>query len=170
MQKHSKSVQTAVKNSIKLSYRRDIDGLRAVAVIAIVAFHAFPSLIAARYLMGISSVVNQNYLNLLLQKISLCFPAGSAEKPQLEASQISPTSAIHVLKPKTNRSREPFAGPGTIRSQKLIQVLEKLLDERGYPLVLRSDNGPEFVSLALLQNEFMNEKRFENNQWKGDRN
>ena len=45
MEKQSKSVQTKVQNLIKLSYRPDIDGLRAVAVIAIVAFHAFPSLI-----------------------------------------------------------------------------------------------------------------------------
>ena len=34
-----------MENSIQLSYRPDIDGLRAVAVMAIVAFHAFPSLI-----------------------------------------------------------------------------------------------------------------------------
>jgi putative transposase len=40
---------------------------------------------------------------------------------------------------------------GSIRSQQLIEVLEKLIDKRGFPLVLRSDNGPEFVSLALLQ-------------------
>ena len=40
---------------------------------------------------------------------------------------------------------------GSIRSQQLIEVLEKLIDKRGCPLVLRSDNGPEFVSLALLQ-------------------
>jgi hypothetical protein len=37
--------------------------------------------IAAKYLIGISSVVNQNYLNILLQKIGLCFPRSSAEKP-----------------------------------------------------------------------------------------
>ena len=40
---------------------------------------------------------------------------------------------------------------GSIRSQQLIEVLEKLIDKRGCPLVLRSDNGPEIVSLALLQ-------------------
>lgn len=45
MEKLSQSVQTKAQNSIKLSYRSDIDGLRAVAVIAIVTFHAFPSLI-----------------------------------------------------------------------------------------------------------------------------
>jgi putative transposase len=40
---------------------------------------------------------------------------------------------------------------GSIRSQHLIAVLERLIDERGCPLVLRSDNGTEFVSLALMQ-------------------
>lgn len=39
----------------------------------------------------------------------------------------------------------------SIRSQQLIEVLEKLIDKRGCPLVFRCDNGPEFVSLALLQ-------------------
>ena len=40
---------------------------------------------------------------------------------------------------------------GSIRSKRLIQVLEKLIKERGCPMVLRSDHGPEFVSIALLQ-------------------
>ena len=40
---------------------------------------------------------------------------------------------------------------GSIRSKRLIQVLEQLVKERGCPMVLRSDHGPEFVSIALLQ-------------------
>ncbi len=40
---------------------------------------------------------------------------------------------------------------GSIRSKRLIQVFEKLIKERGCPMVLRSDPGPEFVSNALLQ-------------------
>jgi putative transposase len=40
---------------------------------------------------------------------------------------------------------------GSIRSQHLIAVLVRLIDERRCPLVLRSDNGPEFASLALMQ-------------------
>jgi putative transposase len=39
---------------------------------------------------------------------------------------------------------------GTIRSRRVIEVLSCLLAERGAPKVLRSDNGPEFVSRALL--------------------
>ena len=39
---------------------------------------------------------------------------------------------------------------GRIRSARVIEVLARLVSERGAPLYLRSDNGPEFVSRALL--------------------
>jgi putative transposase len=39
---------------------------------------------------------------------------------------------------------------GSIRSRRVIEVLSRLVSERGAPLYLRSDNGPEFVSHALL--------------------
>ena len=39
---------------------------------------------------------------------------------------------------------------GSIRSRRLFQVLEQLIEERGCPMVLRSDHGLEFVSIALL--------------------
>ncbi len=39
---------------------------------------------------------------------------------------------------------------GRIRSAHVINVLARLVSERGAPLYLRSDNGPEFVSRALL--------------------
>jgi len=39
---------------------------------------------------------------------------------------------------------------GAIRSSRVIDVLSKLICERGAPKYLRSDNGPEFVSKALL--------------------
>jgi putative transposase len=38
-----------------------------------------------------------------------------------------------------------------IRSGRVIEVLSRLVSERGAPLCLRSDNGPEFVSRALLK-------------------
>ena len=37
-----------------------------------------------------------------------------------------------------------------IRSVRVIEVLSRLVSERGAPAFLRSDNGPEFVSRALL--------------------
>src|ERR1700759_2678750 len=37
-----------------------------------------------------------------------------------------------------------------IRSSLVIEVLSRLVSKRGAPAFLRSDNGPEFVSLALL--------------------
>lgn len=39
---------------------------------------------------------------------------------------------------------------GRIRSERVIEVLSRLVSERGAPAYLRSDNGPEFVSNALL--------------------
>ncbi len=39
---------------------------------------------------------------------------------------------------------------GCIRSGRVIEVLSRLVSERGPPRHLRSDNGPEFVSRALL--------------------
>ena len=39
---------------------------------------------------------------------------------------------------------------GRIRSPRVIEVLSCLVSERGAPAFLRSDNGPEFVSKALL--------------------
>ena len=40
---------------------------------------------------------------------------------------------------------------GSIRSGRVIEVLSKLVSVRGAPKYLRSDNGPEFVSRAVLQ-------------------
>ena len=39
---------------------------------------------------------------------------------------------------------------GRLRSPRVIEVLSRLVSERGAPDFLRSDNGPEFVSKALL--------------------
>ena len=39
---------------------------------------------------------------------------------------------------------------GRIRSPRVIEVLSRLVSTRGAPAFLRSDNGPEFVSKALL--------------------
>jgi putative transposase len=39
---------------------------------------------------------------------------------------------------------------GSIRSARVIEVLSRLVSERGAPNYLRSDNGPKFVSRALL--------------------
>jgi putative transposase len=39
---------------------------------------------------------------------------------------------------------------GRIRSRRVIEVLARLVSERGAPAFMRSDNGPEFVSRALL--------------------
>ena len=39
---------------------------------------------------------------------------------------------------------------GSLRAHRVIEVLARLVSERGAPKVLRSDNGPEFVSRAFL--------------------
>ena len=40
---------------------------------------------------------------------------------------------------------------GRLRSGRVIEVLSRLVSERGAPAYMRSDNGPEFVSRALLK-------------------
>lgn len=40
---------------------------------------------------------------------------------------------------------------GSIRSRRVIEVLAQLVSQRGAPTFLRSDNGPEFVSKAILE-------------------
>jgi putative transposase len=40
---------------------------------------------------------------------------------------------------------------GSIRSGRVIEVLSRLVSVRGAPQYLRSDNGPEFVSSAVLR-------------------
>lgn len=40
---------------------------------------------------------------------------------------------------------------GSIRSARVVEVLSRLISIRGAPRYLRSDNGPEFVSVALLE-------------------
>ena len=39
---------------------------------------------------------------------------------------------------------------GSIRGKKVVEVLQAVATERGYPKYLLSDNGPEFVSTVLL--------------------
>ncbi len=39
---------------------------------------------------------------------------------------------------------------GSIRSGRVIEVLSRLVSLRGEPQFIRSDNGPEFVSKAVL--------------------
>ncbi len=40
---------------------------------------------------------------------------------------------------------------GSIRSKRVIEVLARLVSQHGAPAILRSDNGPEFVSKAILE-------------------
>jgi putative transposase len=40
---------------------------------------------------------------------------------------------------------------GSIRSGRVIEVLSQLISLHGAPRYLRSDNGPEFVSRAILE-------------------
>jgi putative transposase len=40
---------------------------------------------------------------------------------------------------------------GSIRSARVVELLAKLISERGTPAFIRSDNGPEFVSMAVLR-------------------
>ena len=48
---------------------------------------------------------------------------------------------------------------GSIRSARVIEVLTRLMSVHGAPIYLRSDNGPEFVSHAILK--WVSEARIE---------
>ena len=45
----------------------------------------------------------------------------------------------------------PIDVAGSIRSRRLIEILGRLISERGIPRYLRSDNGPEFIAKSLSQ-------------------
>ena len=49
------------------------------------------------------------------------------------------------------RERLAIDVAGSIRSVRVIEVLSRLISERGTPRYLRSENGPEFVSHAILE-------------------
>ena len=38
----------------------------------------------------------------------------------------------------------------SIRGKRVVEVLQAVAAERGYPMHLRTDDGPEFVSILLL--------------------
>jgi putative transposase len=40
---------------------------------------------------------------------------------------------------------------GSLRSQRVIDTLSRLVSLHGAPLFMRSDNGPEFISRAILE-------------------
>lgn len=39
----------------------------------------------------------------------------------------------------------------SIPAQRVVRVLDRIVSKRGYPLKLRMDNGPDFISLALAE-------------------
>lgn len=40
---------------------------------------------------------------------------------------------------------------GSIRSRRVVKVLSRLVSVHGAPLLMHSDNGPEFVSQAIVK-------------------
>ena len=61
--------------------------------------------------------------------------------------------ALKCLTVIDEHTRECLAieASGSIRSGRVIEVLAKLVSVRGAPRHIRSDNGPEFVSRAILR-------------------
>jgi putative transposase len=92
----------------------------------------------------------------------LCFPFS---RPQLSsgANEVWAYDFVHdacangqQLKCLTvideyTRERLALDVAGSIRSNRGAAILSRLVSERGAPRHLRSDNGPEFVSKALLR-------------------
>lgn len=58
---------------------------------------------------------------------------------------------LRILSVTDEFTRESLAleAGSTFKSEKVCEVLEALIAERGCPVALRMDNGPEFVALAL---------------------
>jgi putative transposase len=50
-----------------------------------------------------------------------------------------------------SRDRLAIDVAGSIRSGRVIEILARLVSVHGAPQYLRSDNGPEFVAIALLR-------------------
>ena len=63
-----------------------------------------------------------------------------------------PASAVVLNEVADEFTKEGLAidVAGRIRSGRVIELLARLVSQRGAPAFLRSDNGPEFVSKALL--------------------
>jgi len=73
--------------------------------------------------------------------------------PMTLYSIIVPTASNSSASPSPTSSRREGLAidvDGHIRSARVIEVLSRLVSTRGAPTFLRSDNGPEFVSKALL--------------------
>lgn len=66
--------------------------------------------------------------------------------------------AIKIASIVDEHTRECLGGlvDRSITADKLVDELDRLVDARGYPAVLRCDNGPEFISLAI--NEWADEQ------------
>jgi len=60
-------------------------------------------------------------------------------------------SAAGVSGPDFKREALAIETDLNIPAQRVVSVLERIVANRGYPLKLRMDNGPELVSLTLAQ-------------------
>jgi len=69
-------------------------------------------------------------------------------------AHVTPARARHpAVADRAQWTRECLAidVAGSLRSGRVIEVLSRLIGVRGAPRYFRSDNGPEFVSTALLR-------------------
>jgi hypothetical protein len=84
--------------------------------------------------------------------VALLKPVGPSRPnkcgPTISCSTIAPMVSLTVTDEFTKEGLAIV--DGRIRSPRVIEVLARLVSARGAPAFLRSDNGPEFVSKAIL--------------------
>lgn len=51
----------------------------------------------------------------------------------------------------TNREALSIEIDLNLPAQRVVRILDRIAENRGYPVMLRIDNGPEFISLALAE-------------------
>ncbi|WP_413333486.1 integrase core domain-containing protein [Variovorax sp. Varisp85] len=73
------------------------------------------------------------------------------QRTAAQAHRLGAPARSHAVQGEYTRECLAIDVAGAIRSKRVIEVLSRLVSLHGAPLFMRSDNGPEFVSQAILE-------------------